>query len=111
MNAAITPVLLFVAACLEVGGDAIVRSGLKNDAGLSRLALIALGGGVLLGYGIFVNIAPTDFGRLLGAYVVVFFIIAQLVNLVIFGIRPAAAIVVGGALIVAGGLTITLWKA
>jgi hypothetical protein len=37
-----------------------------------------------------------------------FFIVAQLVNLIVFGIRPETAILVGGALIVAGGLTITL---
>jgi small multidrug resistance family-3 protein len=111
MKAVLTPLLLLIAACLEVGGDAIVRAGLKNHTGLAQFALIALGGVVLLAYGFFVNIAPTDFGRLLGAYVVLFFVVAQIVNWVAFGIRPDAAILVGGAFILAGGLTITLWKA
>ena len=36
-----------------------------------------------------------------------FSIVAQVVKLSVFGIHPAPAIVVGGALIVAGGLVIT----
>jgi drug/metabolite transporter superfamily protein YnfA len=111
MNAALTSLLLLVAACLEVGGDAILRMGLKNHTGVARLELVALGGAVLLGYGIFVNDAPADFGRLLGVYVVLFFLVAQLANLLFFGIRPDGAIFFGGALIVAGGLVITLWRA
>jgi small multidrug resistance family-3 protein len=110
MNAAITLLLLLVAACLEVGGDAIVRVGRKSYTGLSQLALLAVGGGVLLGYGVFVNTAPADFGRLLGVYVVLFFIVAQVANLCVFGIRPDAPILVGGAMIFGGGLLITLWK-
>ncbi len=110
MKAAITPLLVFLAACLEVGGDAIVRVGLKNAGGLAQVGTIALGGFVLLAYGIFVNVAPADFGRLLGVYVAVFFVVAQLVNLLVFGIRPGVPILVGGALIVAGGFLITVWK-
>ncbi len=97
MNTAIAPLLLLVAACLEVGGDAIVRVGLKTHSGVPQLALVVLGGAVLLAYGIFVNIAPADFGRLLGVYVVLFFVVAQLVNLLAFGIRPGIPILVGGA--------------
>jgi drug/metabolite transporter superfamily protein YnfA len=110
VKAPITLLLLLAAACLEVGGDAIVRIGLKSHAGLAQAAIIVLGGVVLLAYGIFVNLAPVDFGRLLGIYVVLFFLIAQVVNLVVFHIQPAAPILVGGAFILIGGLVITLWK-
>jgi small multidrug resistance family-3 protein len=110
MSIALTSLLLLVAACLEVGGDAIVRAGLKTSSGGMQLALIAVGGAVLLGYGVFVNIAPLDFGRLLGVYVVLFFVVAQIVNFAAFGVRPGAAILLGGALIALGGLVITLWK-
>jgi hypothetical protein len=110
MKAVTTPLLLLVAAGLEVGGDAIVRVGLKNHGGFSQVAFIALGGVVLFADGIFVNIAPADFGRLLGVYVVLFFVVAQIVNLLAFGIRPDMPILVGGAFILANGLVITLWK-
>jgi hypothetical protein len=50
------------------------------------------------------NVAPTDLGRLLGMCVVVFFVVAQLANLFVFEMRPNSAILVGGALINAGGL-------
>lgn len=108
MNAT-TSVLLLLAACLEVGGDAIVRSGLHSQSA-GRFLIIGAGGVVLLAYGVFVNVAPADFGRLLGAYVVIFFVVAQLVNAFGFGIKPDASIVVGGILILAGGLVITLWQ-
>jgi hypothetical protein len=53
---------------------------------------------------------PWDFGRLLGVYVTLCFVVAQIINLVVFGIRPMLPLLVGGALIVAGGLTITTWQ-
>jgi len=111
MKAIVTPLLLLVAACLEVGGDAVIRTGLKSQTGSAQLSTIFLGGVVLLAYGIFVNIAPADFGRSLGVYVVIFFIVAQLVNLFAFGIRPSTPILAGGAFMLVGGLIITLWKA
>lgn len=110
MNPAITGLLLVIAAVLEVGGDAVVRIGLKQFSGWAQLATIAAGGIVLLAYGLFVNWAPADFGRLLGIYVVLFFVVAQLTNLLIFDVRPNASILVGGSFIAAGGLVITFWK-
>jgi hypothetical protein len=109
MQTWITAAVLVIAACLEVGGDAIVRLGLKGSGG-ARAGFLALGALVLFGYGVFVNTAPADFGRLLGIYVVLFFLVAQLVNFFAFGMRPGMGIIAGGALIVAGGLAITLWK-
>jgi drug/metabolite transporter superfamily protein YnfA len=110
MKIAGVSLLLLLAACLEVAGDAIVRVGLKSHTGLTQLALVVLGGVVLLAYGIFVNVAPADFGRLLGVYVVLFFLVAQVVNLLVFRTPPSPQILVGGAFIITGGLVITLWK-
>jgi small multidrug resistance family-3 protein len=111
MNPAVTALLLVIAAALEVGGDAVVRLGLKQLSGLPQLATIAAGGAILLAYGLFVNWSPLDFGRLLGIYVVLFFLVAQLTNLLVFGVRPGVPILAGGVLITAGGLVISLWKA
>ena len=44
-------------------------------------------------------------------YVVLFFLVAQVVNRVAFGVAPSLPIVVGGAFIVIGGAVMTLWRA
>jgi small multidrug resistance family-3 protein len=90
---------------LEAGGDAVVRAGL-GVATPVRFALLALGGVMLFAYGVFLTSAPVDFGRLLGMYVVLFFLTAQAINLVAFGVRPTLPIVLGGACIVLGGCII-----
>jgi len=72
--------------------------------------MFVIGAVVLFAYGVAVNAPPWDFGRLLGVYVTLFFLVAQVINLVVFGVRPDLPVLVGGALIVAGGLTITFWQ-
>ncbi len=101
---------LLAAALLEVGGDALIRAGLHAGSLALRLGLIGAGGLVLLSYGLVVNASAWDFGRSLGVYVAVFFVIAQLMNLAAFGVRPATGVLVGGALIVVGGLTVAVWR-
>jgi len=104
--------ILLGAAVLEAGGDAIVRRGLHGAVGpMARVGLIALGGVVLLAYGVTVNLPPWDFGRLLGIYVTLFFLVAQVINVIAFGVTPSAPIILGGALVIAGGLVMTFWKA
>ncbi len=103
--------VLSVAALLEVSGDACFQSALYQAAGSQRLIWIAAGVLVLSSYGVFVNLPPWDFGKLLGVYVVLFFVIAQIVAKVRFHQTPTTPILTGGALIVAGGLVITFWKA
>jgi small multidrug resistance family-3 protein len=102
--------LLLLAAVLEAGGDALVRVGLHGQGTVVRAGLLASGAVVLFVYGITVNAPSWDFGKLLGVYVVLFFVVAQLINLIFFGIRPGAGIWVGGSLIVSGGLIITMWR-
>jgi len=103
--------VLLLAALLEAGGDALVRAGLHGATMPARLGFLSLGGVALFAYGVTVNLPPWDFGRLLGVYVTLFFLIAQLISWLAFGARPTAPILVGGALIVAGGLTMTFWRA
>jgi small multidrug resistance family-3 protein len=47
---------------------------------------------------------------LLGIYVALFFVMAQIVARVRFGQEPTPPIYAGGALIVAGGMVIAFWK-
>ena len=99
--------LLFAAAVLEAGGDATVRMGLHASSNLVKAALFAAGGIVLFAYGYVVNAPPWDFGRLLGVYVVFFFVVAQLISWLVFHQRPSTAVLIGGAFIIAGGIIIS----
>jgi len=107
MNLASTLLLLLLAAFMEAGGDALCRSGLHASA-LARAGFLAAGGLVLFGYGCVVNTPPWDFGRLIGVYVVFFFLVAQAIAWIAFHQRPNGAMLAGGGLIVAGGVVLSL---
>jgi len=102
---------LLLAAFLEAYGDSFFQQGLYRSSGVARYAAFAAGALTLASYGLVVNTPPWDFGKLLGVYVVLFFLVAQLLAWVRFHQMPTVPIVVGGSLIVAGGAVITLWKA
>jgi small multidrug resistance family-3 protein len=108
LNGMVLPILA-AAALLEAGGDAIVSSGLHAPTIAAKGGLIALGGLVLLAYGVVVNTPSWDFGRLLGVYVTLFFLAAQAINFLAFGVRPDLSVLLGGLLIVSGGLLMTFW--
>lgn len=96
---------LILAAVLEVGGDALVRWGLKG----SKLGL-PLGAAVLFAYGLSVNLPKWDFGRLMGVYIALFFIVAQATSVLVFKEKLGTPALVGGVFIVAGGAVMTFWK-
>ncbi len=103
-------VFLIAAALLEAGGDAIIRAGLGRSAAGARIAWITAGAVVLTAYGTLVNQPGWDFGRLLGAYVAVFFVTAQVINAVVFRRPPTLPVLAGGVLIVMGGVMIASWR-
>jgi small multidrug resistance family-3 protein len=97
--------LVFIAAAiLEVGGDALIRKGLRG----SGLALIVAGFGALGCYCLVVNIVRWDFSRLLGVYVAVFAVISVLAGRVVFRENVPVSTWIGLAVIVAGGLIINI---
>jgi small multidrug resistance family-3 protein len=102
--------VLAIAAYLEVYGDACFSSGLYHSTGRQRLLWFAAGGGVLVAYSLFLNCSQIDFGKLLGIYVVLFFVVAQLVAKFKFHQSPTIPIYAGGALIVLGGIIMTFWR-
>jgi len=110
MNLVTAFLLLLLSATLEAGGDALVRVGLHGSNIVTRIGLFAAGAVVLFAYGVTVNSPPWDFGRLLGVYVTLFFVVAQVINLIVFHVRPGLPILVGGAFIVCGGIIMTLWQ-
>lgn len=100
--------ILILAALLEAGGDAILRAGLHSATLWRRALLFAVAAAVLLAYGWTVNRPPWDFGKLLGLYVVFFFVVAQLISWLAFKQPPSLQVLCGGGLIVAGGVVIAL---
>lgn len=98
-----TLAILILAAALEVGGDALVRIGLRGPA-----YWMAAGGVALFAYGILVNQSGVDFNRLMGIYIAVFFVVSQVISLILFKQLPDDRILLGGGFIVTGGLLILL---
>ena len=95
--------MVFVAAAfLEVGGDAVVRQGLRANA----LALTAAGCVMLGCYGVVVNSVKWDFSKLLGVYITVFAVVSILWGRFVFKENVPAATWIGLGFIVAGGLVI-----
>jgi drug/metabolite transporter superfamily protein YnfA len=98
-----TLAILVLAAALEVGGDALVRIGLRGPA-----YWLVAGGLVLFAYGVLVNQGGVDFNRLMGIYIAVFFVVSQTISLILFKQIPDDRILLGGGFIVTGGLVILL---
>lgn len=105
-----TFLVLLLAAFLEVWGDSLFQTAFYRSSGAGRGVAILCGALVLTAYGAVVNTPKWDFGKLLGVYVVLFFVAAQIVARVRFGQVPGAPVYAGGALIVAGGLVMVLWR-
>ena len=101
---------LFVATTLETFGDAVVRMAIGQTAWAVRGALFAAGALLLFGYGVFLNLAPVEFNRVVGVYIATLFMVWQVVNLIVFRTMPDLPILLGGALIIAGGFIVTFWR-
>jgi len=103
-------VFLLIATLFEVSGDAVVRMAIYGHAGLIRLALFLAGAALLFGYGSFLNLAPLEFGRVVGLYIATLFVVWQVINFVAFRSLPTMPIALGGALIIIGGAVVTFWR-
>jgi drug/metabolite transporter superfamily protein YnfA len=91
-----------IAAVLEVGGDAVVRKGLRTGS----LAIIALGCVMLGAYGVVVNSVTWDFSKLLGAYVAFFALLSVLYGRFFLDEKLPVSTWGGCALIAAGGVVV-----
>jgi hypothetical protein len=103
--------LLVIATTLEASGDAILRMGLYSNYGGALRVLLFIGAALLLfGYGLFLNLAPLEFGRVVGLYIATLFVVWQVINYLAFRTLPNLPILVGGAFILTGGAIATFWK-
>jgi drug/metabolite transporter superfamily protein YnfA len=95
--------LVFIAAALlEVGGDAVVRKGLRG----SGILVILMGAAMLGLYGVVVNTVKWDFSRLLGVYVAVFALISILFGRFVFNENIPGSTWIGLSVIICGGMII-----
>lgn len=102
---------ILICTIFEATGDAIIRKCLYQYTGMMRFGWMFLGMALLLGYGIFLNLAPAEFGKIVGLYIATLFVVWQVVNYISFKSLPTLPVIVGGLLIVTGGLITTFWKA
>lgn len=103
-------IFILIATILEVSGDALVRMAIYKHTGQVRLALMLIGAVLLFGYGFSLNLAPVEFGQVVGLYIATLFIVWQVINFIAFQTLPTPPIIVGGLLIVTGGMVITFAK-
>ena len=68
------------------------------------------GAALLFGYGSTLNLAPVEFGQVVGLYIATLFVVWQIINFIAFRAFPSLPIVVGGLLIIAGGMVVTFWS-
>jgi drug/metabolite transporter superfamily protein YnfA len=90
------------AAVLEVGGDAVVRKGLRG----STLLVIMLGCAMLGSYGVVVNMVKWDFSKMLGVYVAIFALVSILFGRFVFNENIPNSTWIGLMVIICGGLII-----
>jgi small multidrug resistance family-3 protein len=97
---------LLIAIILEVCGDASIRIGLRGR----KPAAFLVGGALVISYGVVISFPKWSFGRTMGIYIAMFFLVSQGVSVVMLHDAVRLPTVVGGILIVAGGLIILLWR-
>src|SRR5215510_450697 len=99
-------VFIIICTILEATGDAIIRKSIYHNVGGARISLMLLGMIFLLGYGVFLNLAPSEFGKIVGLYIATLFVVWQIINYIAFKSLPTVPVMIGGSLIVIGGLIV-----
>jgi hypothetical protein len=62
------------------------------------------------GYGLSLNLAPLEFGRLVGLHIATLFVVWQITSFGAFHSIPTVPILLCGALIAAAGCIVTFWR-
>jgi len=102
---------LLFATTLEVCGDAMIRKTIYEHTGSVRIGFGLLGALLLFGYGFFLNLAPVEFGKVVGLYIATLFVVWQVISYFTFKSIPSIPVIVGGLFIITGGLIVTFWGA
>jgi drug/metabolite transporter superfamily protein YnfA len=99
--------LLLSAIVLEICGDASIRVSLRSG----KIPLFLFGSVLLIAYGSLVSFPNWTFSRTMGVYIAIFFIVSQLVAVLVLHEKINLPAIVGGLLIVSGGVVILVWMA
>jgi drug/metabolite transporter superfamily protein YnfA len=94
--------VMFAAAVFEVGGDAMIRAGLRGYGWL----LCGLGVTTLGAYGVVVNLLALDFSKLLATYVAFFAVVSVLFGRLLFSEAVPISTWAGLTVILAGSAII-----
>jgi drug/metabolite transporter superfamily protein YnfA len=95
-------VVFFIGALLEVGGDLVIRMGLRGGGKI----VIVLGMAVLASYGLIVNSIPWDFSRIFGIYVSLFALMSVLCGRFVLQEQVPVSTWLGLAFILSGALIV-----
>jgi drug/metabolite transporter superfamily protein YnfA len=94
--------VLVLAALFEVGGDALIRAGLRGKG----LLFIVIGFCILGSYGLVLNQVAIDFSKLLGVYVGLFALVSILFGKFLFSESIAPSTWLGLGVVLLGSLII-----
>jgi small multidrug resistance family-3 protein len=98
---------MIFAAVLEVGGDAVIRAGLRGHA----WAVVALGAVGLGAYGVVINLLPMDFSKVLAGYVAFFALVSIAFGHIIFREAIPRSTWVGVSIMLIGSAVVQLGAA
>jgi|HubBroStandDraft_2_1064218.scaffolds.fasta_scaffold228411_2 drug/metabolite transporter superfamily protein YnfA len=96
--------VMLVAALCEVGGDAMIRVGLRGRGWI----LVAIGVLTLAAYGVVVNLLPGDFSKLFAMYVAFFAVVSVMFGRLVFRDAVPLTTWVGLGVILAGSAIVQL---
>ena len=99
-------IVFALAAIFEVGGDAVIRMGIKSNS----VILMLLGAVTLGGYGLIVNSVDWTFAKIFGVYVGAFALVAVLFGKFLFREQIPLSTWIGLAIIISGGMVIQFGK-
>lgn len=104
---AVEVAVMLAAAIFEVGGDAMIRAGLRGYGWL----LCGLGVATLGAYGVIVNLLALDFSKLLATYVAFFAIVSIVFGRVLFAERVPGSTWAGLGVILLGSAIVQFGSA
>jgi small multidrug resistance family-3 protein len=71
---------------------------------------MCFGAALLFAYGFAINLAPVEFGQVVGLYIATLFLVWQVINFIAFQTLPTLPIIAGGLFVITGGMIVTFWK-